>query len=294
MNHFWMLILSAGVCTATAARLSAHGVPVDLFVNSITNRLYVVENFEHGVLELVAGIEISTDAPGIGVSFASNGVAAGASLEVDVTQPLLYWNGTSLADPTVSLWLDNPAQTETWTISATSGEQTGLSWATYPGGNFWDADGLFTLDSLSAPAGIYGLVVRVTSPNYGSSKPFLIRLAFSEQPGWDLDAGHAALQAAVITAGTGDFDADDDVDGADFLSWQRGLTAQKRTTTLADGDADGDSDVDDEDLSLWSNQYGAGLGSARSAVQTVPEPSTLCQCLFASWLISQTLRFSRV
>jgi hypothetical protein len=52
----------------------------------------------------------------------------------------------------------------------------------------------------------------------------------------------------------GDFDGDGDVDGGDFLAWQRGLGTS--SATIADGDADGDGDVDDADLAQWASHYG--------------------------------------
>jgi|GEM_PF-622733 len=42
---------------------------------------------------------------------------------------------------------------------------------------------------------------------------------------------------------SGDFDQDDDTDGADFLAWQRGFGINSGATR-ADGDSDGDGDVD--------------------------------------------------
>jgi hypothetical protein len=53
---------------------------------------------------------------------------------------------------------------------------------------------------------------------------------------------------------TGDFDQDGDVDGRDFLAWQRG--AGVPDPTLADGDANGDGVVDSADLEVWQNEYG--------------------------------------
>jgi len=100
----------------------------------------------------------------------------------------------------------------------------------------------------------------------------------------------------------GDFDGDDDVDGADFLKWQRGESPNGTTagdlalwqggygtSSGLDGDFDGDDDVDGfdflkwqlgfgdiydgNDLAAWEANYGnAELLSANST--TVPEPST--------------------
>jgi hypothetical protein len=64
----------------------------------------------------------------------------------------------------------------------------------------------------------------------------------------------AEIGALAMTASPGDFDGDQDVDGADFLVWQRGLGASHDATDLAD----------------WKANFGAG-----PAVGAVPEPSAL-------------------
>ncbi len=54
-----------------------------------------------------------------------------------------------------------------------------------------------------------------------------------------------------------DFDTDGDVDGFDFLAWQRGHGIPAPNAVKADGDADGDTDVDADDLAAWENAFGA-------------------------------------
>jgi hypothetical protein len=67
----------------------------------------------------------------------------------------------------------------------------------------------------------------------------------------------------------GDFDADGDVDGRDFLVWQRGFGTTHNATTLA----------------TWRANFGAG--SATAAAGAVPEPSSvmlvLTAGLMAAW-----------
>ncbi len=75
---------------------------------------------------------------------------------------------------------------------------------------------------------------------------------------------------------TADFDADGDVDGADFLAWQRGL-GKSIDATRADGDADHDFDVDAADLAVWRSDYAAAL----AAVASVPEPSAAALAFLA-------------
>jgi Concanavalin A-like lectin/glucanases superfamily len=61
-----------------------------------------------------------------------------------------------------------------------------------------------------------------------------------------------------------DFDNDGDVDGQDFLVWQRGIGASGTNMT---GDADGDGAVDGDDLAIWRDQFG------NPAVAAIPEPA---------------------
>ena len=82
------------------------------------------------------------------------------------------------------------------------------------------------------------------------------------------DSGES-YEFAVLTA---DFDDDSDVDGRDFLLWQRGFGTSPGAE-LGDGDANGDGDVDAADLSVWQLQYGEPGHLA--AVVSVPEPVTV-------------------
>ena len=59
----------------------------------------------------------------------------------------------------------------------------------------------------------------------------------------------------------GDFDADGNVDGADFLEWQRGVGSDNQANELAN----------------WQANYGANSGMF-SGLQSVPEPVGVCLC----------------
>ncbi len=73
-------------------------------------------------------------------------------------------------------------------------------------------------------------------------------------------------------ANNADFDNDGDVDGADFLTWQRGLglTGQPDKST---GDANGDHNVDAADLAIWQAHF--GLPPGVGAMGAVPEPASV-------------------
>ena len=66
------------------------------------------------------------------------------------------------------------------------------------------------------------------------------------------------------------FDGDSDIDGNDFLTWQRNAGG---AGSQSDGDANGDGLVNGADLAIWENQYGGPLPV--SAVAAVPEPASL-------------------
>jgi endonuclease I len=75
-----------------------------------------------------------------------------------------------------------------------------------------------------------------------------------------------SVEQAVVN--TADFDGDGDVDGRDFLTWQRGFGTG---TTLQTGDANGSGTVDEADLLVWQAQYGQQPEELANFA-TVPEP----------------------
>lgn len=83
------------------------------------------------------------------------------------------------------------------------------------------------------------------------------------------------IGAAVEDA---DFDGDGDVDGADFLTWQRNVEVNSGGTN-AQGDADGNGDVNGADLAIWKSDFG---NVATAAAGAVPEPSAALLSLLAA------------
>ena len=78
------------------------------------------------------------------------------------------------------------------------------------------------------------------------------------------------FQIGLTPLFSADFDEDTDVDGVDFLAWQRGFGISGNAV-LAQGDANRDGAVDGKDLGVWQQQS-LGAPPKIASVQ-VPEPA---------------------
>jgi hypothetical protein len=93
-------------------------------------------------------------------------------------------------------------------------------------------------------------------------------------------AGGDGNDVALFTKGfASDFDDDLDVDGSDFLTWQR-FRGKASGATKSQGDQDGDGDVDDADFAAWKTQFGSFQTSV-AAGAGVPEPTAAILLLLA-------------
>ena len=102
-----------------------------------------------------------------------------------------------------------------------------------------------TFDILTATGGVNGTFTGESLPDLG---PLLAM---------DVLYDTNIVTLSVVPALDGDFDVDGDVDGADFLLWQRGGSPDPLSAS---------------DLSDWQTNFGATLLTGTST--TVPEPST--------------------
>jgi hypothetical protein len=112
------------------------------------------------------------------------------------------------------------------------------------------------------------------SPYAGGNVPLTLT---TDAGAWNLKGFSLATLVTyeiVPIAPPADFDGDSDVDGADFLRWQRnvGLTGVDPTQ----GDADGSGTVDGVDLVKWRAQFGP-----HASAVAVPEPGCLILALTA-------------
>ena len=89
-----------------------------------------------------------------------------------------------------------------------------------------------------------------------------------------------------------DFDGDGDVDGVDFLSFQRGFgldAGAGNVAPLAQGNANEDRFINALDLAVWESQYGTATLGAVGA--PVPEPSSCCLVAAALMLLGARRRW---
>ena len=88
---------------------------------------------------------------------------------------------------------------------------------------------------------------------------------------WGVGSGSGggfSYERAEITP-SADFDRDGNIDGQDFLIWQRGFSAA--APSQSSGDANFDGAVDGADLEAWQMNYPGVVAAAR----TVPEPGSI-------------------
>jgi hypothetical protein len=213
----------------------------------------------------------------------------------EVTSSLMYWNGAGTTPTDVSFGM---APSDEYSLSLFG--QDNLRAAADGSdqlvpGHIVDttaSDGLihvhrfFFLDNdhdddnaTVAAEGVYLISMRLRVAGLDRSDPFYIVWS---SPG----ATTAALQAAASWVDDrvdqlapnfdADLDGDLEVDGADFLAWQRGLSLQSEVLQI-DGDADRDRAVTAADLAVWREQAGLSVAifpgaSSRIFAAPVPEP----------------------
>ncbi len=220
---------------------------------------------------------------------------------------LLYWNGADTTEAEVSF---GPAPTADFSLrlydfnrmdqAAADGTNQlvpGKRIALTADDGFIHQHDFFFLDNdhddnnaTVAADGVYLIALRLRMSALDRSDPFYI--VWATPPPTDVMT--AALAAAkswvkdrvdlLAPNFAADFDGDLDVDGADFLTWQRGFGAAAALQIV--GDADRDSAVTAADLAIWRGQFGSNLVtfSGAQAAATVPEPTGT-----ASWLLIAAL-----
>jgi hypothetical protein len=222
----------------------------------------------------------STNAEGVGVDSVGDEGAGNTAAQRRV-------DGTLTPTPeAIHFSFDRKVSLESLTVSSSQfiNEDVVISWVS--GDNPFD-------DGLQGYSGNYTLTsnsLTISATDVAARSPYPLTIGMGGQDPLVIEAGTvlaftSALNSPAVTDGgiildmitahvveddapDADFDDDDDVDGNDFLIWQRG---QGVGTTNAQGDADDDDDVDGDDLAAWE----AAFGSSTVNAGAVPEPASM-------------------
>jgi hypothetical protein len=116
------------------------------------------------------------------------------------------------------------------------------------------------------------------APIFGTGFDGTVTISYFGSSGVGSAGNDVVLNLAAAVVENADFDDDGDVDGADFLAWQRNVSATSGAS-LADGDANDDGAVNGDDLDIWTGQFGPTTATAQA---TVPEPSGYALALLAT------------
>ncbi|QDT70391.1 hypothetical protein MalM25_33390 [Planctomycetes bacterium MalM25] len=273
-----MRSLSLLIALLLAAPACGHGVPA--LVTTDGGALALLGASPVGELT-DDGFEIYAEEPGFGVNLAASGPPPGTRIGLETVGGLMRWDGAELVETDSILAIESPlfdslgnsiaSDVELYEVAHDTASLTGMTWATYPGGSFWDAHGYYTLAaSEGAPAtGLYGAPVRLVdlSATLAPSEPFVLPMRFDPSGAWsgsDVQQGLDALNAALTEPLPGDFNDDGAVNGSDYQVWR---ATYGPADAGARADANGDGRVDAADYTVWRDA--AGAASARA----LPEPA---------------------
>ena len=281
MNPQWH-IFPAKLALATlvwaffdTAQACAHGSPIYVSVNTATNQVEVSGSFDDAVI----GGSLDSDIPGIGVASENSGIAAGKTIRLRISQGLLFSNSESLQPTTASVTILSAQFPQSLVVTQTSGIQEHLDWAVYPAnaGILWDLDGLFELSPVSAAQGVYGLVAQVLLDGAIDSEPFLIPVLHNPT---DAENSKAILRQSVLFPSSADFTRDWHVDAEDLAVWKTHFGLSSQASTKIFGDADDDLDVDGADFLRWQREFDGTPSAPNPQSLPVPEPaSALLLCI---------------
>ena len=129
------------------------------------------------------------------------------------------------------------------------------------------------------PEGIYLFAMQLRMEGFTNTDPFYILAGTDQIPATTLDNlalpwVEERIDALIVQ---GDYDGDQDADGADFLVWQRQFGAPASHSALqANADGNFDGVINEKDLAVWQAHFGTALlESLQIQLTNIPEPHGL-------------------
>ena len=179
--------------------------------------------------------------------------------------------GEVIGDDEVSVTPSNPAMRAAYQVGDWDGVPTNYGQYPYNTGSDVSYVGFeIDLDNDTTPDGFGWIEVIVRETAWNPAAPTFISHPELIVTRWAYTDDGSTIEAGETGLADSDFNEDGNVNGLDFLIWQRGVGVG---TTKAEGDADGNGVVDAVDLGIWESEYGAT--PLQGAGGVVPEPSSL-------------------
>jgi hypothetical protein len=194
--------------------------------------------------------------------------------------PVSSWTALAQGGDKIALWPSLAAyqgETPPGNGRSTNNAAVVASYANFDDDPTWpndDGNGSIYLTDLALdPTSGFSWGLSAAGDAIGSFNAAEIDGTITIHPGGDLGTP-GVFSATPPPTNNADFDDDGDVDGRDFLIWQRGLGQTGLAVgNKSTGDANGDGTVDGADLAAWRTHYNATPGAA--ALGAVPEPAAL-------------------
>lgn len=229
---------------------------------------------------------VNTDNPsGMGTATWEFDIAGASSLEVSIDMAAMGdFEASDVFDWTYSIDGSQPLPLFTSSVD----EDGSATYTLADGDDVMLADPLIMSDLSSGQTQLSNVFQTLTSSVPGMGEALTIELTAATDGGSEAFAFDNIVinGITILTAENADFDQDGDIDGQDFLAWQRGLG---NGSTLGEGDANGDGEVDELDLAVWQSQYAAPPASTLQAATIVPEPA----CMTLAGLLCASLAWRR-
>ncbi len=152
-------------------------------------------------------------------------------------------------------------------------------------GESWDESGGATANQL-AELFLQGASTLAPGASYNLGNAYNTALGAGDLKfQFSLPSGEFIAGKVNYISGSGDFNGDGQVNGNDFLIWQRNLGITSGAT-LTQGDADGNGAVNAADLAIWKSTFGSSVAAAGA----IPEPASGFLAAVAAFAISVRAR----